>query len=213
MKLQYKFYKTKDQVWQDETGMSIPVNRVTKAERLTERKTAQIVKKALDLNKRLKAFKKDIKTIAKEIYSAHLKENGGKEKTDYKGNFTFYNFDRSVKVEVNVSEPIEFDDMTIQLAQEKLQEFLQTHINADNEFVKELVLDAFKTRRGKLDTKRVLNLTRYVSKVKDPLFKEAVDLINKSIRRRPSRLYFRVFIKDDNGKYQNIDLNLSSVEI
>jgi len=213
MKLQFNFYKTKDQVWQDETGMSIPVNRITKAERLTERKTAQIVKKALDLNKRLKEFKSYIKTTAKEIYNAHLKENGGKEKTDYKGNFTFYNFDRSVKVEVNVSEPIEFDDITIQMAQEKLQEFLQTHINADNEFVKELVLDAFKTRRGKLDTKRVLNLTRYVSKVKDPLFKEAVDLINKSIRKRPSRMYFRVSVKDDNGKYQNIDLNLSSIEI
>ena len=213
MNLQFNFYKTKDQVWKDETGMTIPVNRVTKAERLTERKTAQIVKKALDLNKRLKAFKQDIKAIAKEVYNAHMKENGGKEKTDYKGNFTFYNFDRSVKVEVNVSEPIEFDDITIQMAQEKLQEFLQTHINADNEFVKELVLDAFKTRRGKLDTKRVLNLTRYVGKVKDPLFKEAVDLINKSIRKRPSRMYFRVFVKDDNGKYQNIDLNLSSVEV
>jgi len=213
MNLQYKFYKTKDQIWKDETGMTIPVNRVTKAERLTERKTAQIVKKALDLNSRLKDFKRFIKDTAKEIYNAHLKENGGKEKTDYKGNFTFYNFDRSVKVEVNVSEPIEFDDIHIQLAQEKLQEFLENNINADNEFIKQLVLDAFKTRRGKLDTKRVLNLTRYVDKVKDPLFKEAVELINKSIRRRPSRMYFRVFVKDDNGKYQNIDLNLSSIEI
>ena len=213
MNLQYKFYKTKDQIWKDETGMTIPVNRVTKAERLTERKTAQIVKKALDLNSRLKDFKRFIKDTAKEIYNAHLKENGGKEKTDYKGNFTFYNFDRSVKVEVNVSEPIEFDDIHIQLAQEKLQEFLENNINADNEFIKQLVLDAFKTRRGKLDTKRVLNLTRYVDKVKDPLFKEAVELINKSIRRRPSRMYFRVFVKDDNGSYQNIDLNLSSVEV
>ena len=213
MNLQYKFYKTKDQVWQDETGMSIPVSRVNKAERLTERKTAQLVKKALDLNSRLKAFKQDIKKIAKEVYNAHLKENGGKEKTDYKGNFTFYNFDRSVKVEVNVTEPIEFDDITVQLAQEKLQEFLSNNITAQNEFIKELVLDAFKTRRGKLDTKRVLNLTRYVDKVNDPLFKDAVSLINKSIRKRPSRMYFRVFIKDDSGKYQNIDLNLSSVEV
>ena len=213
MNLQFNFYKTKDQVWQDETGMTIPVNRVTKAERLTERKTAQIVKKALDLNKRLKAFKSYIKETAKEIYDAYLKENGGKEKTDYKGNFTFYNFDRSVKVEVNVSEPIEFDDITIQMAQDKLQDFLTENITAQNEFIKELVLDAFKTRRGKLDTKRVLNLTRYEGKVNDPLFSEAIKLINKSIRKRPSRMYFRVFVKDDNGKYQNIDLNLSSVEI
>ena len=213
MNLQYNFYKTKDQVWKDETGMTIPVNRVTKAERLTERRTAQILNKALDLNKRLKAFKRFIKDTAKEIYNAHLKQNGGKEKTDYKGNFTFYNFDRSVKVEVNVTEPIEFDDITIQMAQEKLQEFLQTHINADNEFIKQLVLDAFKTRRGKLDTKRVLNLTRYVDKVNDPLFTDAVKLINKAIRKKPSRMYFRVFVKDDNGKYQNIDLNLSSIEI
>ncbi len=207
----YTQIKRKD-FWYDETGIAIPVNRITKAEKLAERKSGQIVKKAIDLNKRLKSFKRYLKQAVMDVYEAFLNENGGKVKENYKGNFTLYNFDRSIKIEVNISEPIDFDDITIQLAQEKLQEFLSKNINSKNEFIKELVLDAFKTRRGKLDSKRVLNLTRWVQKVNDPLFTEAVELINKSIRRKPSKTYYKVFVKDDEGQYQNIELNFSNVK-
>jgi hypothetical protein len=198
--------------WRDETGIKIPVNRITKAEKLAERKAEQIVKKAVDLNKRLATFKHYLKEAAQEVFEAFVKENGGKVKPDHKGNFTFYSFNRGVKIEVNISEPIDFDDITIGLAQEKLQEFLEKNINADNAFIKEMVIDAFKTRRGKLDAKRVLDLTRYKDKVNKPLFTEAVGLINKAIRRKPTKTYYKVFLKDDEGQYKNIELNFSNVK-
>jgi len=213
MTTNYNIYTGKDSFWIDESGVKIPYNRTTKAERLTERKASQIIRKAISLNKQLKEFKKLLKKASQEVYQAWLKENGGKEKTDYKGNFTWYNFDRSIKIEVNISEPIDFDDMTIQSAQEKFKEFLDNNINSDNEFVKQLVLDAFETRRGKLDSKRVLGLTKYVHKVNDPLFTEAVNLINKSIRRKKTKTYYKIWIRNADGGYDYIDLNLSSVKI
>ena len=213
MKPNYKIHKTKDPVWTDETGMTIPVNRVTKAERLAERKAGKAIKDALRLNEQLKVFKQYLKEASQEVYQAFLKENGATEKKDYKGNFTWYNFNRSIKIEINISEPIEFDDITISLAKEKFNEFLEKNITASNAFAKELVLNAFETRKGKLDTKRILGLTRYVSKVNDPLFTEAVELINKSIRRRPSREYYKIWVKDNAGQYQAVDLNFSSVKI
>ena len=210
---QVNFYKTKDQFWKDETGISIPANRTTKSERLKERKAATIYKKAVSLHDKLKELKLLIKEASEAVRKAVYQETGTEPKANAKGNFTWYNFDRSVKIETNISEPIDFDDLMIQAAREKLDEFLNNNITSKNEFVKDLVLDAFKTSRGKLDTKRVLNLTRYKDKVNEPLFSDAVDLINKAIRRKPTRMYFRVWAKDDNGKYQNIDLNLSSIEL
>jgi hypothetical protein len=210
---QANFHKTKDPFWTDESGIKIPANRTTAGERLKERKSASIYKKAVSLHDKLKELKAYIKAASVEVRNEVYKETGTEPKENAKGNFTWYNFDRSVKIEANVSEPIDFDDLLIQAAREKLDEFLKNNITSKNEFVKDLVLDAFKTSRGKLDTKRVLNLTRYKDKVNEPLFREAVDLINKAIRRKPSRMYFRVWAKDDNGKYQNIDLNFSSIEL
>jgi len=207
----YTQIKQKD-FWYDESGLAVPVSRVTKAEKLTERKSEQIVKKAVDLNRRLSEFKTYLIETAKEVYEAIRKENGAKVKENYKGNFTFYSFDRSIKIEVNISEPIDFDDILIQLAQEKFQEFLADNITVENEFIKEMILNAFKTRRGRLDPKNVLDLTRYVNKVNNPLFTEAVELINKSIRRKPSKTYYKIYIKDNEGKYQSVELNFSNVK-
>ena len=75
-----------------------------------------------------------------------------------------------------------------------------------------MVINAFETqRKGNLDVKSVMNLTRYESKVKDPLFSEAVALINSAIRRPKTKTYFRVWQKNSNGEYQNVDLNISSI--
>jgi len=212
-KLQFTINKAKQSTWRDDSGLDIPVNRITKSEKLKERKAGKIVKDAIRLNKLLKEFKQYVKEAGEAVKKAVYEETGTVPRENAKGNFTWYNFDRSVKIETNVNEPIEFDDLLINAAKEKLDEFLNNNIEAKNEFIKEMALQAFETPSGKLDTKRVLNLTRYKDKVNNPLFSEAVDLINKAIRRKQSRMYFRVWAKDESGKYQNIDLNLSSIEI
>ena len=74
-----------------------------------------------------------------------------------------------------------------------------------------MVLDAFETSRGKLDARKVFGLIRYKSKINNVLFQAAVKLLEQSIRRPESRTYFRVWTKDENGKYNNINLNFSSI--
>ena len=211
--LAYNLQKPKDKVWHDETGMAIPVNRLTKSEKLKEKYAGKIIKDAIRLHEQLKKLKAYIVEASRHVLEEVMKETGTDLKEGYKGNFTWYNFDRSIKIEINVNTPIEFDDMLIEAAKEKFKEFLNNNITTENAFVKELILDAFETRKGKLDVKRVLNLTRYRDKVNDPLFSEAVDLINKAIRQRKSKMYIRLFAKDEEGKYQQIDLNFSSIEI
>lgn len=203
---------SKQPFWTDEKGIQIPYNRITPLERKMEVKSYYLAKKAVDLHNRLADFKREIAEICQGIYEQYMAEN--KVKKTAKGNFNWYNFDRSIKIEVSVNERIEFDDMAIDAAKAKLEEFLQNNVEAKDEFVKELIMNAFETSRGKLDVKKVMSLVRYKSKIKAPLYKEAIELIENGIRRPDSKMYFRIWQKDPNtGKYQYIDLNLSSITI
>lgn len=200
---------SKDQMWFDESGTGIPYKRTTILERTKEKHSATLVKDALAVNKRLEGFKQTIKSLCEEVYKQASDENN--VKLDSKGNYTWFNFDRSIKIEVSVSERIDFDDLTIASAKQKLDEFLDKNIDAKIEFAKNIVTDAFSTSRGKLDAKKVLGLLKYRSKITDTGFQEALDLIEKSVRRPDSKTYHRVFVRDEDGKYNAIELNFSNI--
>ena len=201
---------SKDKLWHDESGQPIPYSRITKSERLMERQSAKLMKGAKGLNKRLADFKNEVSKICQEAYDAFMNEKGVNP-DKRKGNFTWYNFNRTIKIEVNINERVDFDDLTVQAAKEKFTQFLDVNIESKDQFIKQMVLDAFETSRGKLDARKVFGLIRYKSKINNVLFQEAVKLLEESIRRPESRTYFRVWTKDENGKYNNIDLNFSSI--
>jgi hypothetical protein len=201
---------TKQAAWKDENGTSVPVNRLTKGEKLREKSAYQLVKQALDLNDRLEAFKVTIREYCLEVERmAALEMTVNREAM--KGNITWFNFDRSIKVERAISEPMSFDDMTITAAKAKLDEFLVQVIESKFDFAKEMIISAFETTKGKLDPKKITPLTRYEKRVNHPLFSEACRLIQAAIRRPDSKTYYRVWQKDDEGKYKAIELNFSNI--
>ncbi|MDM8176869.1 DUF3164 family protein [Olivibacter sp. 47] len=205
-----KQQQAKDKVWFDEAGTQIPYNRTTMYERNAERSTFKLATEALKIHEQLAAYKERVRKEAEELYKLFCEENGGKIGKG-KGNATFYNFDRSIKVEVSISEAITFDENTIQLAKEKLDEVLSDGLNGAKDFVKPLVMEAFQTSNGKLDTKRVLGLRRYTDRVRDNRYSLAMQLIDKAVRRPDSKTYFRVWVRDSNGQYKDIQLNFASI--
>ncbi|MBC7399821.1 MAG: DUF3164 family protein [Mucilaginibacter sp.] len=198
--------------WIDEAGSSIPYNRTTNYERNAERTTAKLAKSALALNANLTLFKSLFITEACKLYEAFCKENNGKIGQG-KGNATFYNFDRSIKIEVAIQEAIVFDENTIELAKAKLDDVLNDGLEGAKDFIKPLVMDAFKNTGGHLDTKRVLGLRRYSDRVQDSRYKEAMELIDKAIRKPKSKEYYRVWLKDAQGQYQDVQLNFTSIQL
>jgi hypothetical protein len=202
--------KTTDPNWIDENGQAIPVKRITKCEKLMEQKSTSLLKGSKSINQHLIGFKKDIKAICEEVEKASLAENGV-VKENSKGNLTWYNFDRSIKVERSVSEPVKFDELTISAAKAKLDEFLNEAIESKFNFAKDMILTAFETTKGQLDPKKITPLTRYESKVNHPLFTEACKLIQQALRRPDSKTYYRIWAKDADGKYQAVELNFSNI--
>ncbi|MDZ4210433.1 MAG: DUF3164 family protein [Methylotenera sp.] len=199
----------KDKQWYDESGNLIPFARLTKLEVMRESEISKILKDAIFINKKLREFKDAVRDASERIVQEFMEQKN--LESIGKGNVTLYNFDRSVKVEVSISDRIEFDDLTMKACKEKFDSFLADNVEERQQFIKEMVNDAFSTSRGKLDSKKVMGLLKYESKVKDAKFQEAMTLLKESIRRPDSRTYYRVWLKDGSGEYQNIDLNFSSI--
>lgn len=200
---------TKQEAWQDETGRMIPKKYITPYIRLKERTAGNMLKQAKTINSELARFKELMKVSCTEVYEKAKEEMNAQKLT--KGNFTYFNFDRSIKIEVSISERIDFDDLTIQACKSKLDEFINDNLDSKQEFLKDLVMDAFSTTKGKLDAKKVMNLMRYRSKINNKLFQEALNLLEESIRRPDSKTYFRIWERQENGEYKLIDLNFSSL--
>lgn len=206
--LNYKLQKS-NAPWNDETGVPIPFNRISKIEKLKEQITGYIIRDSLRINKSLEDFKSHVESYLQQINEELYKEK--KQPKAYKGNYTFYNFDRSIKVEVNVNETVRFDDSLISKARECLDEFIKKNVQGTDEIVRALINSAFHNTKGGLDAKKVLGLMKYRTRIKSAKFQEALELIEQSISRDSSRKYFRVWAKDHNGQFQNIDLNFSSI--
>jgi hypothetical protein len=205
MKIQQK---QSDPVWMDESGTEIPTNRLTKAEKIMEKNSYKLLNVAKKINGELVSFKELISELSNEAFEAFMAEKNAKPT---KGNFTWYNFNRTIKIEVSISEPIVFDDLTLKAAKDKFDEFLTQNLDSKNDFVKPMIIESFQATRGKIDVKQVMKLVRWADRIADPLFKEGAALVNQAIRRPSSRTYFRVWCKDASGQYQNVDLNLSSI--
>jgi hypothetical protein len=201
-----------DKNWFDESGAVIPYNRTTPLERLREKKAFSLYSTASKLNSDLLKFKTEFHEAIEKVLELARKENA--VKLDGKGNFTWYNFNRTIKIEVNNYDLIKFDELTIEAAKEKLFTIIRDNIQGDD-FIISIVEDAFQTSKGKLDTRKVLGLKKHTSRIKDKTIKDAwidaMGLIDKAVSRPTSKTYHKVWVKDNDGKYQPIDLNFSSL--
>jgi len=197
--------------WIDETGNEIPVARVTAYEKKKEKIADKLFKEALKINAALINFKDSALEVSEDLFNEIMQQAGVEKAVKSKGNFTFYNFDRSLKFEINVNERIVFDDALITACKQKLMSFIDSKIVGVDSFIKNIVMDAFETRNGKLDTRKVMGLLKHRKTVKDTTFLEALDLLEASIKRPSSKKYFRIWQRSENGEYINIELNFTAV--
>ena len=199
--------------WTDEAGNKIPASRVTKVEKLRDKSAYSLAVKAGKLNADLATFKALVMQTCEDVVKAMLAEF--KREPNKKGNYTWYNFDQTIKVECDVNESIRFDPVMIEAAKEKLLEVISANIQGDD-FIKEIVIDAFQTTSGKLDTRRVLGLRKHTTKIKTKSIREeweaAMKLIDESITRPDSKTYYRISVKDDQGEYKAISLDFSTIK-
>lgn len=198
-------FRIKDSQWVNHKGQEVPREYVSRYDQNKEKAVDKIFRRAEDIEAKLREFKNMAFDLADDLYNQMLAE-ANIDGTDRKGNFTFYSFDKSFRVEVSLKERIEFDER-INLAQIKLSEFIAEKTNGSDNELRELVNNAFTTTRGRLDTKRVLSLFSY--KIKHPKWVEAMELIKSSISTNNTVRYMQISRRDPSGAYNPVNLNFS----
>lgn len=192
--------------WIDSSGQEIPAKYVSRLDKERDRIVLKHIARAQLLSERLARFKEELLAECDRSLEEMLQQNNVKK--PWKGNYTLTSFDRRYKIEISVQESISFDD-TIQVAQAKIQEYLDLLLNDVNTDLQQIVNNAFQTKRGQMDIKRIIGLFRL--NIKHPLWTEAMDLLRRSISRNFSKRYIRFWVRQDDGSYRAIELNFSAL--
>lgn len=199
--------KNTSKTWLDHRGNEVPRDYVPKFDRYNEIQVSKIFNAAIKLNEQIARFKAMSYEIADALYAEMLR-NANIAHSDRKGNYTLTSFDKSIRIEVNVNELIEFDE-NINLAQMKLQEFIENKTKGVDIDIVALINQAFTTRKGRLDKARIFGL--FSLNITHPLWQESMELIRKSINRNSTVRYMEISEKDENGRYIPIRLNFATI--
>ena len=195
----------KERTLTDAQGREIPV-KVLHTE-ILEKDAA--VKKALDcalkLQERILTDKQKLICIVEKYLNDAARRNG----LEWKGNALLFTFDEKYKIEMRFREKIQFG-IELQLAKQKIDECIKAWSVDSNDNLKAIINEAFQVdKRGQLARYRIFALRRY--KIKDPTWKEAMELIDKAILVTSTKQYISFAVRDEAGNYNKVVLNFSAL--
>lgn len=194
----------------DAQGLDIPIKLVPKIDLEADKIANKIAKEADKLSEQLSAKKTEWLSLCDNWFEQLLYKLKTEDKSHGKGkgNYTITSYDKTIKIEINIGMRIEFDSK-LQLAQTKINEYLEKITEGTGDEIRVIVNNAFSTTRGNLDTKKIMSLFRY--QIKHQLWLDAMDILRQSITTNVSKRYVNIFRKDTEGKYQAILLQFSSL--
>ncbi len=189
-------------------GHLIPVEKVKEIDLERDALVREIVARAQDLSALLKEFKLsamgDIGAfveLSAEKYGAKL---GGS-----KGNIQLSSFDGRYKIRRDIQEHQVFDER-LQAAKSLVDECIHEWSEGSNANIRALVNDAFYVdKQGNLNTNRILGLRRL--NIDDPKWRQAMEAISDSLQVAGSKAYIRIYERQADGSYQQINLDLASL--
>lgn len=194
------------------------VQRKEKAEKAKKEKAYQATKNqlvnelvhdALEIQEDLKEFKGAAFSRLKEHYE-RMKEFGD-VRSNHKGNFQLKSDCGDFKVEFSNQVIKEFDERA-ELAAEHLNQFLLTHVKKKDTEMYEYIKGLSEKKNDKFDINLVGRLFAMEDKFQHESWKKAIELFKASYVEVDSAQYVRFFKRNDqNGQYENINLNFASV--
>jgi hypothetical protein len=208
-----KIHTPKDSTWLNAMGDVVPVKFVPQSDKTKEALAGKVYKAAINAEVVLhslhimmgQAFK-DVSSMIKQEYD--LKN---KKKKETKGSLTWFNFDRSIKIEADMNEIVKWDGALMTEALELLNQYISANMTEANELISGLVKSAFANTKGMIDTGKVFQLLKYEDKIKAKAFQKACELMKKAQSIDKTKLYMRVWAKEEAGDYRNVNLNFSSI--
>lgn len=193
---------------EDAQGRLVPVALVKDYDKLKDELITELARKGLALQEEMRRYKalamgeiEALVQVAGEKYEVKL---GGK-----KGNISLVSHDGRIKIVRAVSERIQFGE-ELQAAKELVDQCLRDWTEGSREELLAIINDAFQVdKEGRINTARILSLRKL--NISDPRWLKAMTAITDSISVAGTSTYFRIYLRDENGKYQQVPLDLSAL--
>lgn len=192
---------------EDAQGRLVPIEMVKEIDRERNDLVQEIAERAKELAELTKEFKtrtmQDIEAFV-ELSAERFETNIG----GIKGNITLRSYNGRYRVQRDMDEYLVFDER-LQVAKALIDECIHKWAQGTTAEIRALINDAFQVdKRGRVNTKRILSLRRI--NIEDPAWKRAMDAISESVQVAGSRAYIRIYERQDNGEYRQINLDLAA---
>lgn len=196
---------SKSRTLTDAQGREISVKVLNKDILDREKAVSKAMERTLKLHEHIIKEKHSIIKIVED----YLNDVARKNNVEWKGNALLLTFDEKYKIEIRYREKIQFG-IELQLAKQKIDECIKAWSENSNDNLKAIINEAFQVdKRGQLARYRIFALRRY--KIKDPIWKEAMELIDKAITVTSTKQYISFSVRDEAGNYNKVVLNFSSL--
>lgn len=192
----------------DAQGRLVPLEMVKEIDLERDALVREIVDQALTLSKRLAEFKTqamgDIGAfveLSAEKYGARVGGN--------KGNVQISTFDGEYKIRRDIAETLQFDER-LQAAKSLIDECLHEWTEGAGPEIRMLINDAFQVdKQGNINTNRVLGLRRLA--ISHEKWQQAMQAISDSLQISGSKTYLRIYHRQHDGSYRQVNLDLASL--
>lgn len=193
--------------WYDHDGHEIPERLVTPEDKARHRAAVTLLKKTKKLEADLARIKKEMADTVQKIQDQFCKD----KQVDPTPGFSFTSYDKSIKVERTRNEQIKFEENLLAAAKQKIDDYINSQNLDKDSLIVHIAKDAFMQVKGKPDAKKLLSLLNYRSKEKHELFQEALNLLDQSISKGNSKIYYKISERLDNGEYVQVKLDFAAI--
>ena len=208
-----KIHTSKNATWTNAGGDAVPFKFVPKPDKAKEVLASKVYKAALNAESVLTAlhallmgaFAEVTQMIKDEYELKYKKQKQGK------GSLTWFNFDRSLKIEADMNDIVKWDHALMTEALVLLNDYLSTNMTEVNELIAGLIQGAFANSKGMIDTGKVFQILSHQAKIKHKGFQKACEMMKQAQSVDKTKLYMRVWEKGEDGSYRSINLNFSSI--
>lgn len=193
----------------DHRGNLVPKKMVKEIDIIRNDLVLEIVKKATELNRSIAQFKQfamgEIEAFVSQSAEQYGINYGGE-----KGNIQLHTFDGKFRLVKSIGEYIVFDER-LQIAKKLIDDCVLEWSQGTRMEMAALINHSFEVnKQGKINTDRILSLRRL--DIKNDKWIKAMEAIGDSITTTGSKSYIRLYERNDDEKYEQIPLDLASID-
>ena len=201
--------------WVLQDGQTVDKSRLFPYEVKGEKAAIKLFNMALKIQEGLKALVEEAESQIEDVRQSYLKHKGPEKLEDDnqdKG-FTFYSFNRDIKIEKIVIVTPGYKEEDVALSKGYFEDYINQFAvdsEVDISVLKSLVLSAFTTKRGKFDNKKLDQLLSY-DNITDETFQKAISLLKEARFNNKPKTYYNIYFRDEEGVYVPVNLKVSGV--